>query len=230
MNKYHTVWISDIHLGTPYCKSNKLLDFLNKNSSDNLYLVGDVIDAWHMGKNWFWNEEQEEILNHIMLRAQISQVYLLTGNHDEANVILPLNKFAPLEVLESCNYFTLKGDKYLVAHGHQFDSNWLRTTSDLHFSVSILINDWYFNAGFIKRILASIITNITSTREKTLYKKVAKSLTTDYKGIICGHLHKPKMDIIDNKYTYYNTGDWVSHCTYVIEDHEGNLELKTYAN
>jgi UDP-2,3-diacylglucosamine pyrophosphatase LpxH len=226
---YRSIFISDTHLGTPYCKSSKLLSFLKNNSSDNLYLVGDIIDAWHLGKNWFWNEEQEEIINHIMERAQISQIYLLTGNHDEANIALPLNKFAPLEILESCNYLTIKGDKLLIAHGHQFDSNWLRTTSDLHFSVSILINDWYFSRGWMKKIIASIITNITSTREKTLFKKVDKSLGTDYAGIICGHLHKPKIDIINNRLQYYNTGDWVSHCTYLVEDYDGNIILNTYA-
>jgi UDP-2,3-diacylglucosamine pyrophosphatase LpxH len=227
-NKYHMIAISDVHLGTPYCKSEKLLNFLKDNSSDSLYLIGDIVDAWHMGKNWYWDEEQENIVNHIMKRASISNVVLLTGNHEEANIVLPLTKFSPMEVLESCNYITTKGDKFLVAHGHQFDSNWLRTTSDLHFSVSILINDWYFGNGFFKKIAASIITNLLSTREKTLFKKIDKSLSLDYTGIICGHLHKPRVDIINNRLKYYNTGDWVSHCTYLTEDYEGNVELKTY--
>lgn len=220
--------ISDLHLGTPFCKSTKLLKFLKENSSESLYLVGDIVDAWHLGKNWYWNEEQEDIVNHIMERARTGSVYLLTGNHDESNVVLPLNKFHPLELLESCNYYTLKGDKLLIAHGHQFDANLLRTSSDLHFSISILINDWYFNKGWIKKLIATIITRITSTREKTLYKKVSKSLGLDYSGIICGHLHKPKVDIIDNRLMYYNTGDWVGHCTYVVEDYEGNITLNEY--
>ena len=226
--KYRMIAISDLHLGTTYWNSVQLLNFLKENSSESLHLVGDIVDTWHLGKNWYWDETQEEIVNHIMERAQTSAVYLYTGNHDENNVSVPLNKFAPLELLESSNYKTLKGKKYLIAHGHQFDSNWLRTTSDLHFSLAMMMNNWYFHSGFIKKFLATIIVKITTTREKTLFKNVAKSLGPDYDGIICGHLHKPRVDKINDKLSYYNTGDWVGHNTFLVETLKGQLELIDY--
>lgn len=37
-----TVFISDIHLGTPGCQAEALLDFLKHHRCDNLYLVGDI--------------------------------------------------------------------------------------------------------------------------------------------------------------------------------------------
>lgn len=44
--RHRTIWISDIHLGTPGCKAEFLLDFLKWNDSDTLYLVGDILDGW----------------------------------------------------------------------------------------------------------------------------------------------------------------------------------------
>ena len=44
--RYRTIFISDLHLGTPGCQARALLDFLRAHPSDNLYLVGDIVDGW----------------------------------------------------------------------------------------------------------------------------------------------------------------------------------------
>jgi len=46
VHHYRTIWISDIHLGTPGCQAERLLDFLKHHECDRLYLVGDIIDGW----------------------------------------------------------------------------------------------------------------------------------------------------------------------------------------
>jgi hypothetical protein len=48
------IWISDIHLGTPGCNAELLLDFLKSIECETLYLVGDIIDAWQLRKGWYW--------------------------------------------------------------------------------------------------------------------------------------------------------------------------------
>jgi UDP-2,3-diacylglucosamine pyrophosphatase LpxH len=40
-----------------------------------------------------------------------------------------------------------------------------------------------------------------------------------------GHIHQPKIDNIDG-INYYNTGDFVESCSYIIEDMDGNIELR----
>ena len=43
-------------------------------------------------------------------------------------------------------------------------------------------------------------------------------------GVICGHIHVPiirKIDGID----YYNCGDWMEHCTALVEHLDGRIEL-----
>ena len=51
---FRTVWISDIHLGTPGCNAELLLDFLKAIECETLYLVGDIIDGWRLRKGWYW--------------------------------------------------------------------------------------------------------------------------------------------------------------------------------
>ena len=48
---YRTVWISDLHLGTPGCQAAALLDFLRDVECDTLYLVGDIIDGWQLRRS-----------------------------------------------------------------------------------------------------------------------------------------------------------------------------------
>jgi len=44
--KYRTIFISDVHLGTKYAQASKLLEFIKAHESENLYLIGDIIDGW----------------------------------------------------------------------------------------------------------------------------------------------------------------------------------------
>ena len=53
--RYRTVFISDLHLGTPGCKADCLLDFLQHVESEYLYLIGDVVDGWRLKKRRFWH-------------------------------------------------------------------------------------------------------------------------------------------------------------------------------
>src|SRR3546814_7835500 len=49
-----SVWISDVHLGTPGSQAVALLDFLRTVESEHLYLVGDIIDGWQLRRSWYW--------------------------------------------------------------------------------------------------------------------------------------------------------------------------------
>ncbi|MFP4596019.1 MAG: UDP-2,3-diacylglucosamine diphosphatase, partial [Ralstonia sp.] len=53
IHRYRTIWLSDIHLGTPGCQADYLLDFLKHHDSDTLYLVGDIVDGWQLRKGWY---------------------------------------------------------------------------------------------------------------------------------------------------------------------------------
>ena len=48
--RYKSIFLSDIHLGTPDCKVDEVIDFLKRTRSDKLVLNGDIIDGWHLQK------------------------------------------------------------------------------------------------------------------------------------------------------------------------------------
>ncbi|MDD3592927.1 MAG: UDP-2,3-diacylglucosamine diphosphatase, partial [Sulfurovum sp.] len=45
-----------------------------------------------------------------------------------------------------------------------------------------------------------------------------------YDGIICGHIHKAEMKMIDG-IEYKNSGDWVESCTALVETLDGEWQV-----
>ena len=48
--------------------------------------------------------------------------------------------------------------------------------------------------------------------------------TRGFDGHICGHIHFGHVRELDGV-LYLNDGDWVEHCTALVEDHTGAMEL-----
>ena len=43
-------------------------------------------------------------------------------------------------------------------------------------------------------------------------------------GVICGHIHRPGVREVDG-ILYCNDGDWVEHCTALVEDRSSRMAL-----
>jgi hypothetical protein len=43
-------------------------------------------------------------------------------------------------------------------------------------------------------------------------------------GVVCGHIHKPRLVRRDG-FVYCNDGDWVEHCSALVERLDGTLSL-----
>lgn len=83
--QYRSILISDVHLGTPDCKSGYLLDFLRRTRSHSLYLVGDIIDLESMARRPHWRPEHGAVLGEILRKAETgARVIHIPGNHDAA--------------------------------------------------------------------------------------------------------------------------------------------------
>ena len=68
--RFRTIFISDLHLGPPGCQAVALLDFLKAHPSDNLYLLGDIIDGWQLRRNWYWPKSHNDVVQKLLKRAQ----------------------------------------------------------------------------------------------------------------------------------------------------------------
>ena len=120
--KYRAIWISDIHLGTRGCKAGKLLDFLKKNESEFLYLVGDIIDGWRLKRSWYWPQEHNDVVQKILRKVRKgTKVVFVPGNHDEFAREYVDHHFGGVAVMDHAVHVTADGKRLLVIHGDEFD-------------------------------------------------------------------------------------------------------------
>src|SRR5205809_5416484 len=68
--RHRAIFLSDIHLGTRGCQAELLLDFLKRNESETLYLVGDIVDGWRLKRWWYWPQSHNDVVQKIMQGAQ----------------------------------------------------------------------------------------------------------------------------------------------------------------
>jgi len=214
--EYRSIFISDTHLGTRGCQTDALESFLSKNKADNLFLVGDIIDGWALRRRSFWPKEHSAIVRKIIKISESSKVVYLTGNHDDfvRPFIRNAFNFGTFEIHNEYTYHAIDGRKILVLHGDKYDI-WMRVPRPVinffaHFT------DWIpqskANNQKLKRYVRANAT------EKLLRKRLKIGT---YDAVICGHTHNPKITE-----AYMNTGDWVKHCTAIVEHYDGTWELK----
>jgi UDP-2,3-diacylglucosamine pyrophosphatase LpxH len=80
-----TLFLSDLHLATRACRAQVLLDFLQHNDAETIYLVGDVIDFWRVKRGAPWPPTHNEVVQTLLRDARSSRVVLIPGNHDEGS-------------------------------------------------------------------------------------------------------------------------------------------------
>jgi UDP-2,3-diacylglucosamine pyrophosphatase LpxH len=236
--RYRTIFISDLHLGSRGCKAECLLDFLRHVDSEQLYLVGDVVDGWRLSKRWFWPERHQEILHSLLARAQRgTAVVYLPGNHDEALRRLIGQTLGGVRFLHDAVHCTADGRRLLVTHGDRFDGlckdmRWLARLGSVAYDTALLINTgvnllrrrlglgyWPLSACLKAQVKAAV--NFVERYELAL---AAEARRRRVAGVVCGHVHKPGMRVIEGV-EYFNDGDWVESCSALVEHMDGRLEL-----
>ena len=233
-----SAFISDVHLGTPDCKAAYLLDFLKHLHCERLYLVGDIVDLWSMRRGIYWPASHHEVLRLIVDKARSgTRVIYVPGNHDELARSLCGSLLAGVEVHQEFEHITRQGKRMLVLHGDVFDgavrfSPLLKATGCALYSVMLWIGHYVNLArGFMGLPRWSLATWIKSRvgDARNYVRRFEQAAAHEaarrgFDGIVCGHIHRPQMEQIDGV-LYCNDGDWVEHCTALIEDRNGELRL-----
>ena len=237
--KYRTIFLSDIHLGTPGCQAEFLLDFLDRREAENYYLVGDIVDAWRIRRRGFlWPQAHNDVVQALLAKAHDgAAIYLIPGNHDEFLRSYMGTHFGGIEVVHSADFIAADGKRYLVTHGDQFDSvvvhaKWLAHLGDRAYSFILWLNTrinrmrhlWggqYWSLSKWAKHQVKQAVNFISEYENVL---TAEARRGGYDGVICGHIHSAAIRDLDGV-SYVNTGDWVESCTAVVELEDGRLAL-----
>lgn len=237
-----SLFISDLHLGFRHSQAEALLQFLHGQQPDYLYLIGDFIDGWCVGRRWSWPPACSDVVGRIIeLSRNGTLVRLAIGNHD-ALLRHPLIRHLMLEtglceVAEEYQHELADGRRFLILHGDRFDScerlhpiaSWgleqlyevlLRTNTLWSRLTSTVPHGPASLAARLKALLGISAGHIRRIRELI----IRHARWRGCHGVICGHIHEP-MTLDSNGLTYCNTGDWVENCSALIEDSEGRLQL-----
>lgn len=233
-----TVWISDLHLGTPGCQAHALLDFLRDVECRTLYLVGDVIDGWQLRRSWYWPQAHNDVVQKILRKARKgTRVVFVPGNHDEFARRYVTHSFGGVEVVDDCVHVTADGRRLWVTHGDLFDgvvqcARWLAVTGDLAYEFTLKLNRWFNRARarlglpywslsrYLKGRVKRAVSYVGDFERAVAHE--AKKRGVD--GVVCGHIHHAEMRHVDGV-LYCNDGDWVESLTALVEHHDGRLAI-----
>jgi UDP-2,3-diacylglucosamine pyrophosphatase LpxH len=240
IHRVRAAWISDVHLGTRTSNAAALLQFLRDYESEQLYVVGDLIDIWQLRRNRYWPQQHNDVIQKILRKARKGvPVIFIPGNHDEF-----VNSFGGsygnISIQEHAIHILADGRRMLVIHGHELDTvvqnaKWLAYLGDVGYQFLLSLNPainfcrrrfglgyWSLSAYAKKRVKDAV--NFIGEFEKAIVR-YAEKFSVD--AVLCGHIHSAAIRQIGDV-VYYNCGDWVESCTALVEQHDGALELVTY--
>jgi UDP-2,3-diacylglucosamine pyrophosphatase LpxH len=242
-----SVFVSDVHLGCRHSRADSFLEFLHRVHPQYLYVVGDFLDGWVLRRGWYWRETYSRIVRRLMDLANAgTQICYTPGNHDDflRKDVAKLFRFgANVEVRDEFIHTTADHRRLLVMHGDQFDAftgkfRFLSLLGDIGYNLLLGANCWV-NRGwrglggsaqfrFSKRVKerVKLLTNAANDFENRIRNYAG---TQRCHGVVCGHIHLPKVDEGPGPIAYYNTGDWVENCTALVEDQAGKLTIHQLA-
>lgn len=237
--RYRAVFVSDFHLGAAGCKAESIRQFLHAVESPKLYLVGDIIDFWVAHKKGKWTQEHTNVLRTLLGKAKHgTQVFVTPGNHDAELRKLNGSDFGNIFFDHQFIHETLDGRKLLIVHGDLFDK------SVTTFRFLAVIGAWIyefltglnriinrfrgktsdeptlFSAGIKKRVKRWIASGSGYPGRLT-----AEAQSLNFDGVVCGHVHNPAMVVTSEGTLYLNAGDWVEHCSAIVEELDGTIKL-----
>ena len=237
-NQYRSIFISDVHLGSYGCQAEKLLNFLQNTTCDQLFLVGDIIDGWQMRGRVYWPESHERVMKQLLEIAKTgTKVRYITGNHDEVLRNYGALQFDTIEIVDEYRLRNKDGREFLVIHGDQYDvitkyARWISTLGDVGYNLLLRINvvvnkvrsllgyDYWSFSKWVKDSVKQAVSYVGD------FEATVASVCNQrgYAGIICGHIHKAANREVGGV-RYLNCGDWVESCTAILHSHDGQFQV-----
>jgi len=230
------VVLSDLHLGTVGCHAVELTQYLNSIEPRILILNGDIFDIWNF-KKYYWPDAHMQVIKcFLSMLANGTDIYYLTGNHDEVIRRISSLQLGPLFVKDKV-VLDLNGEKCWIFHGDIFDitmkhTKWIARIGGHGYDMLILMNR-LFNYLLKKmgRPKVSLSRKIKNSVKKAVQfiddfetSAMELAIQNGYQYVICGHIHQPKIRGYENEQgsvIYMNSGDWVENLTALEYDGRG---------
>jgi UDP-2,3-diacylglucosamine pyrophosphatase LpxH len=236
--RLRTVWISDLHLGTPGCQALALLQFLRSVECETLYLVGDIVDGWQLRRSWYWPQSHNDVVQKLLRKARKgTRVVFVPGNHDEFARRYLGHSFGGIEIAGEAVHTLADGRQLWVVHGDHFDgviqcAKWLAHVGDWAYELTLRLNrhlnslrarvglPYWSLSRYLKLKVKRAVSYVGQFEAAVAAGARARGL----QGVVCGHIHHAEMRTIDGV-LYCNDGDWVESLTALVEHADGQLEI-----
>ncbi|MEM9303341.1 MAG: UDP-2,3-diacylglucosamine diphosphatase, partial [Pseudomonadota bacterium] len=153
LHKARTLFVSDVHLGTPSSQAAHLLRLLDEVSVDQLVLVGDIIDLTSMQARAWWHPLHTACVQRVLkLAREGTKVVYVPGNHDAELRQHVGCEIQGVRIERTVDYRALDGSIYRVAHGDEFDRTgkghapWIEALGESLYEVITWMNRVYNQA------------------------------------------------------------------------------------
>ena len=212
--------ISDTHIGSKFYKEKELYDFLESEDYDQLILNGDIIEFLKIP---MFTKGCLRVAKGIDYTREI--IYII-GNHDRAMAELSGDELFGIKFMNEYE-FEEAGRKFRIEHGDKYEKGIVhyRTVMKI-ISVFQDFLERYFNLD-----VSTWFNNLKINKRKIKRLWDIIDLNSDVDVLIVGHTHIPEaviwIDENEKIKTYVNSGDWVSHSTYV-EINDGVVRLRNF--
>ena len=238
MHQYRSIFISDVHLGSADCQADYLLDFLDNVSCDTLYLVGDIVDLIAMQRRVHFPQSHRAVVRRLLaIAAAGTRVVYVPGNHDDFLRHFSAQTLFGIELRQKVIHTNADGRRFVVCHGDQFDqvvrcSPLMLLVGDRAHGLLLRLNRWFNAWRRLRRkpywsLAAWVKSRVGKARafiRRFEYAALTAAERGHYDGFICGHIHSAGF-LRSKDGLYCNDGDWVEHCTALVEQQDGQLAI-----
>jgi UDP-2,3-diacylglucosamine pyrophosphatase LpxH len=239
-----TLFLSDIHLGFKRSRARELAAFLRGVDAECIVLAGDIVDHLNLSQKIFWNDEHTQVVRALLAKRRAgARLIYIPGNHDSDLSMVAELLAGQVEVHREWVHKTARGERLLVVHGDQFDSEmehacprWKAWLGNTLYDFTVMANDRINDVGRVMGrrywpIAEKLKLSIEgSVRYIERFERIAAAYAAEngFDGILCGHIHRANLKHIGDT-LYCNTGDWVESCSAMVEDTSGELRLVRWA-
>jgi len=229
----HTLFVSDLHLGSPEASMESLLFLLARVQARHLVLLGDVIDIRAVLRRGIGGRASYEPTRAFLASLErFDSVHYVVGNHDKLLELFDGLVFRNIRVVRELS-LNGPGRPTLVLHGHQADSAtrqqhtpewkadlacWIYYTSHRLDRLIHRCLPERFERGTFVRAIKRQSRSWQAYRRRYVGHVCELARQRGFSRIVCGHIHWPETLFADSGVLYANCGDWVEHYTALVLD------------
>ena len=211
--QFHSILISDVHLGSPMCQAKELREFLANIRVKMLILNGDIFEdlKFYRLSHWHW-----EAFGMIRKISDHCKVTWIRGNHDVVDAKF-MSHLLGVKVKGQVRW-TVGGRRLYATHGDRWDAYIYK----YRFLTELLTGSYNFLRGFSSSGMRSF-TKFVKKRSKLMLRNheaiqanaISFGRELKFDGVFCGHTHMAAMALQDGV-VYGNSGTWESDVPHFI--------------